>query len=40
VHEPLTVESTEVFSSLSIGIAFATPEAEPEAMIRDADAAM
>jgi len=40
VHEPLTVESTEVFSSLSIGIAFASPATEPETMIRDADAAM
>ena len=40
VHEPLTVESTEVFSSLSIGIAFANPGTEPETMIRDADAAM
>jgi diguanylate cyclase (GGDEF)-like protein/PAS domain S-box-containing protein len=40
VHEPLTVEATEVFSSLSIGIAFADPGKEPEAMIRDADAAM
>ena len=40
VHEPLTVESTEVFSSLSIGVAFAGPDTEPETMIRDADAAM
>ena len=40
VHEPLTVESTEVFSSLSIGIAFANPGTAPETMIRDADAAM
>jgi diguanylate cyclase (GGDEF)-like protein/PAS domain S-box-containing protein len=40
VHEPLTVESTEVFAAMSIGIAFASPDTEPEAMIRDADAAM
>jgi diguanylate cyclase (GGDEF)-like protein len=40
VHEPLNVESTEVFSSMSIGIAFATPDTGPETMIRDADAAM
>jgi diguanylate cyclase (GGDEF)-like protein/PAS domain S-box-containing protein len=40
VHEPLTVESTEVFAAVSIGIAFASADTEPEAMIRDADAAM
>src|SRR3954452_18549085 len=40
VHEPLIVEATEVFPSLSIGIAFASPLKEPETMIRDADAAM
>ena len=40
VHEPLTVESTEVFAAMSIGIAFANADTEPEAMIRDADAAM
>jgi len=40
VHEPLIVESTEVFPSLSIGIAFAGLATEPETMIRDADAAM
>ena len=40
VHEPLTVESTEVFAAMSIGIAFASVDTEPEAMIRDADAAM
>ena len=40
VHEPLKVESTEVFAAMSIGIAFAGPDTEPEVMIRDADAAM
>ncbi|MEY2447891.1 MAG: hypothetical protein QOH79_1367 [Acidimicrobiaceae bacterium] len=40
VHEPLTVESTEVFAAMSIGIAFANADTEPEGMIRDADAAM
>jgi diguanylate cyclase (GGDEF)-like protein/PAS domain S-box-containing protein len=40
VHEPLTVESTEVFAAMSIGIAFANADTEPEVMIRDADAAM
>jgi diguanylate cyclase (GGDEF)-like protein/PAS domain S-box-containing protein len=40
VHEPLIVESTEVFPSLSIGIAFASKTTEPETMVRDADAAM
>ena len=40
VHEPLTVESTEVFAAMSIGIAFANADTEPESMIRDADAAM
>jgi diguanylate cyclase (GGDEF)-like protein/PAS domain S-box-containing protein len=41
VHEPpLTVENTEVFAAVSIGIAFAQPNKDPETMIRDADAAM
>ncbi|MEY2462978.1 MAG: hypothetical protein QOH64_1116 [Acidimicrobiaceae bacterium] len=41
VHEPpLTVENTEVFAAVSIGIAFAQPGKDPETMIRDADAAM
>jgi diguanylate cyclase (GGDEF)-like protein len=40
VHEPLTVESTEMFAAMSIGIAFANADTEPESMIRDADAAM
>jgi diguanylate cyclase (GGDEF)-like protein/PAS domain S-box-containing protein len=40
VHVPLTVESTEVFAAMSIGIAFANADTEPESMIRDADAAM
>jgi diguanylate cyclase (GGDEF)-like protein len=40
VHEPLTIEATEVFAAVSIGIAFSQPGTEPETMIRDADAAM
>ena len=41
VHEPpLTIENTEVFAAVSIGIAFAQPGKDPETMIRDADAAM
>jgi EAL domain-containing protein (putative c-di-GMP-specific phosphodiesterase class I) len=41
VHEPpLTIENTEVFAAVSIGIAFAQPNKDPETMIRDADAAM
>jgi diguanylate cyclase (GGDEF)-like protein/PAS domain S-box-containing protein len=40
VHEPLTIEATEVFAAVSIGIAFSQPGTGPETMIRDADAAM
>ena len=38
---PLTLASGEVFASISVGIAMpSTAEAEPEALLRDADAAM
>jgi diguanylate cyclase (GGDEF)-like protein/PAS domain S-box-containing protein len=41
VHEPpLTVENTEVFAAVSIGISFSHGDKDPETMIRDADAAM
>jgi diguanylate cyclase (GGDEF)-like protein/PAS domain S-box-containing protein len=42
LHDPIAVDGTEVFGSLSIGVAIAEPGsgATPEAMIRNADAAM
>src|SRR5207244_2360910 len=40
VRAPVTIEATEVFVALSIGIALASSDTGPGTMIRDADAAM